>query len=322
LGADAKIAVERFEGSPPTLAALASAAKARGATATARVLWREAGGAQVSLDVYLARDDRLAYRGLTFGPRDLPAERGRAIGLVLAALILAPEAARPVTGERPPATPGAPPAAATAPTEVPEVPGPKKAATLAPTITPVAASVQGKSELASPSLGRWAVEALTSAGVALGGAGGGLGGALAVRRLFGDRWGSRLALQARTGSVPAAQSSFVGAGLAGGLFVQLRPIGPVTPPWNLGARLDAILGYEMLTHFSDDDPAPVRRGRFLPLGAAWLEADWRIAPTAMLHAGMGLEIAGGTTEVIVRDLNVARLPLFRVVGEAGFRLRF
>jgi hypothetical protein len=319
-GGDMRIAVERFEGSPPTLAALASVAKTRGATATARVLWREAGGAQVSLDVYLARNDRLTYRGLTFGAQDLAAERGRAIGLVLAALILAPEESRLAPLEQPPPTPGTPPKAiATAPVESPR---PKDEMTAASSGTQAAASARGPGQLAPPPLGRWAVEALTAAGVALGGAGGGLGGALAVRQLAGARWGARLALQARTGSVPAAQSSSVAAGLAAGLFATLRPVGPATPQWNLGARLDVILGYEMLTHFSDDDPSPVRRGRFLPLAAAWLEGDWRIAPTATLHAAMGMEIASGTTQVIVRDVDVARLPLFRAVGEAGVRLRF
>ena len=295
-----QIPVERFEGSPPTLAALASAARARGAAATARVLWREAGGSQVSVDVYLTRQDQSTYRILTFGVGDRAAERGRTIGLVLAALILASDeprrgaanaaspaeasAASPKLGA---ATPGAAtPAPATPPAPLQN----KDEEAVSPVETAPAEGITAGRENGSSAPGPWALEAMLAAGAAFGGSASGLGGGLAARRLLGDRWGARLGLHARTGSLPAAQASSLAAGLAGGVFASLRPVSPVLPAWNVGARLDFILGYEMLTHFSDDDPDPVRRGRFLPVTAAWVEGDWRIAPTAMLFLAVAGEL--------------------------------
>jgi hypothetical protein len=321
-GGDMKIAVERFEGSAPTMAALASAARARGATATARVLWREPEGSQVSLDVYLARSDQSTYRVLDFGVQDRAAERGRAIGLVLAALILAPEESRRRPADPPSLSEAivAPPKVAAATTV--DRPSPEDVAAASSSEAPAASRVTASGEMASSAPGLWALEAMMAAGAAFGGSGGGLGGGLGARRIFGERWGARLALQARTGSIPAAQASSLIAGLAGGVFASLRPVSSVLPQWTVGARLDFILGYEMLTHFSNDDAEPVRRGRFLPVTAAWVEAGWRIAPNAMLHVAMGMEVAAGTTHVVVRNIDVARLAPFRAVTELGFRLRF
>jgi hypothetical protein len=83
-----------------------------------------------------------------------------------------------------------------------------------------------------------------------------------------------------------------------------------------------MLMYEALTHFSADDPEPVHRGRFLPGGAALLEAQWRLSTSAALHLAGGLEGAFGVTRVVVRGEQVAELAAIRAVLEAGFRARF
>ena len=321
-GGDMRIAVEPFEGSPPALAALVSAAQAREAAVVARVLWRQ-GGAQATLDVYVARSGVFTHRALTFHPRDRAAERGRTIGLVLAALSLPSEDSRLGPAE---ASPTAAVIAAS-PTRVsvsaPANPPLAESTVVAPTAgAPAAGGFATENKITPRAPGPWALEALVAAGVAVAGSGGGLGGGVAVRRFLGDRWGARLGLQARTGSVPSAQSSSLAAGLAAGLFGRLRPAGVAVPRWNFGARLDVLLGYEMLTHFSDDDPEPVRRGRFLPVADAWLETDWAMTPTAMLHAGIGIEAAAGSTLVVVRGLEVARISPFRAVAQLGFLLRF
>lgn len=349
-GGDVRVAVEYFEGAPPTLAALAAAARARRATAAARVLWSDAVGSQVSIDVYLPQKDLRVHRGLIFQPQDRPAERGRAIGLVIAALALGPDEptasasgdrARPVSpppSRAPDSHPAAvtssrPPDAATEEAqEPPETSERPEREIGAPPASPSSSlSSSASAPPAAPALGPWAVEAVAAAGVAVGGAGGGVGGGVGVRRLIRPRWGTRVAVQARSGSVPEAQaSSFIG-GVAAGVFGTLRPVTTgqsgldtpaATPPWNAGARLDLIAGYEMLTHFSSDDPEPVRRGRILPAVAAWAEVAWRIAPAAMLHAGTGAEVAFGGTRVLVRGIEVAELAPVRFLGELGIRVRF
>src|SRR4029453_12785552 len=117
--------------------------------------------------------------------------------------------------------------------------------------------------------------------------------------------GARLGLHARTGSVAVAQASSLAAGVSAGGLPRLLSAGASSGAWELVARAELLLMYEALTHFSSDDPEPVRRGRFLQGGAALLETQWRISPTAALHLAAGLEAAFGVTRVVVRGTQVA-----------------
>jgi hypothetical protein len=288
LGAEARVALSPYAGKPPGDAELAAVGRAGQATVVARLVWSDPARTRATLDAYLLHSDQAVHREFRFQPQDRPSERGRAIGLVLASLAMADR---------------------TAPTE----PDPRaQELNLASERGPPA------SETAAV---RWALEAFAGGGVALGSAGSGLGGGLGGRVQGQSPWGARLGLHVRAGSLAVAQASSLGvAGSAGG-WRRFLPVDP-DRPWQLCLRGDLLLMYEALTHFSDDDPEPVRRGRFLPGAAALLEGEWRISSSAALHLATGLEAAFGVTRVLVRGNQVATLAPIRGVLEMGLRARF
>jgi hypothetical protein len=167
---------------------------------------------------------------------------------------------------------------------------------------------------------RWSLEAFGAGGLAFTGAGTGLGGGLALRTHWTDRWGLRVAARVRAGSIDAAEASSLNLALAaGGFRVLVGQPGSARP--SLGLRAEALLLRESLTHFPPGDSAPMRRGRWLPGAAATLELELPFAPTAALHLGLGLELAP-RTDVFVGGVEVAHLGPLRGVAEAGFRARF
>ena len=292
LGAGARVVLQSYAGAPPGDEQLEAAARAQGAAAAARLVWDRPGGNRAALDLYLAENDRTVHRGLDFEPQDQPVERGRAIGLVLASLLLGEPPASPPAASQPP------------PERPPPDEQPRQVVEAAP---------------APP--GPWALEGFADGGLALGGAGAGIGGGLAARFHLSPLLGLRLGLHARAGSVAVAQSSSLAVALSAGGFRSLRPFGDGRS-WDLAARAELLLMYEALTHFSPDDREPVHKGRFLPGGAALLEAQWRLSTSAALHLAGGVEGAFGVTRVVVRDEQVAELAAIRAVLEAGFRARF
>jgi mono/diheme cytochrome c family protein len=167
LGAGARVVLQSYAGAPPGDEQLEAAARAQGAAAAARLVWDRPGGNRAALDLYLAEKDMTVHRGLDFEPPDQPVERGRAIGLVLASLLL---------GE-----PSAPPAAPERPTERP----------------PPQEQPRQIVEAAPLPPGPWALEGFADGGLALGGAGAGIGGGLAARFHLSPPWGLRLGLHAR-----------------------------------------------------------------------------------------------------------------------------
>jgi hypothetical protein len=168
---------------------------------------------------------------------------------------------------------------------------------------------------------RWALEGFGSAAVAMDGEGSGVGGGFGLRYRVGERWGVRAGMHLRTGSVPQAQaSSFSGAASAGLFRVLASDAGP--HGLALVTRVEALLVYDSLTHFSQDDVVPVRQGRFLPAASALVELEWRLATVAALHLAAGVEQAFGKTRVYVQDVQTTDLGRLRGVAEAGFRTRF
>ena len=107
LGAGARVVLQSYAGAPPGDEQLEAAARAQGAAAAARLVWDRPGGNRAALDLYLAEKDMTVHRGLDFEPQDQPVERGRAIGLVLASLLLGnrPRRRPPPLNARPSARP-------------------------------------------------------------------------------------------------------------------------------------------------------------------------------------------------------------------------
>ncbi len=158
---------------------------------------------------------------------------------------------------------------------------------------------------------------ITSSGV--GGTASGLGASAGARW----HWLGPLALRGfiagRAGNVPEAQAStrtaHVGAGLSWNFLRSTMPV-------ELGVRADALLSYFQASHLSEDDVVPDTKSRWLP-GFDWvLEGGFRVAGSAGLFAGAGVEAMAGATEMYTHGRRVAVVPPLRLVGELGFRTRF
>jgi hypothetical protein len=294
-------AAERALGAPATIsiqavaddvdaAELGERARAAGARTAARVSWTDADRLAARLQVFEIEAGRVSTRTVVFEASDAPAERGRTLGLLLAS-VLEPEASG--GGDRAPPLP---------------VPARAPPATIAPAATP-----------APPE--RWAVDAAAEGGLAVGGAGSGVGGTAGVRWARWRRLSLRVGGRARFGEVGVAQASSTAYAFAAGAVVGIVPSQPGRR-LALRLRLDALLLHESLTHLSSDDPAPVRRGRFLPGAAALAEVTWSLSPSVALMLAAGTEVAFGRTEVYVHDVVVTTLPPLRLLAQGGLLARF
>jgi hypothetical protein len=293
LGAGVSVSLRTVDQSPSSTTALAEAIRAERATAAARIIWTDERRTEARLEVVGAEGGPTRTSTIAFADSDPLAERGRALGLVLAALV-APEKQARLERD-------------TAAREV-----------AAPPPTLVAAPPPAGSPAPPP---RFALDAAVAGGVALAGSGSGVGGAIGVRWYAGRRFGLRAGAQARFGEVDQAQATAVEAAAAAGVVLAVLP--PADDRrLGVAVRFDALLLYQSLSHLSADDPEPVHRWRLLPGAAALIEAQWAVSPTLALLAGAGPEIAFGTTDVFVHLQKVAELAPFRVIVQGGLVARF
>ena len=308
LGPGAKVAVRTVTG-PILERELLDAGKAAAATAVARLTWVDAQRSQANLEIHVVAGDRRVNQTLTFEATDPLGERGRTIGLVLAAL-LAPERGRPGDDDAGAASP--PETAAQA-----ERPPPAVTSSPAP-----AAAVAATSTAISPTHGPpWFLDAAAEGGIAVGGAGSGVGGALGLGRRLTDRLDWRIGARARFGEVGRAQASILSAGLTAGLGFTVRRAA-AGERLELDLRLDGLLLYEALSHFSPDDEDQVRKGRFLPGASLTAGMRYLLGPGAAVFLGTGPEVVFGRTDVVVHLEKVAELVPLRVSIQGGLRMTF
>ncbi|HEY8924845.1 MAG TPA: hypothetical protein VIU64_10730, partial [Polyangia bacterium] len=190
-----------------------------------------------------------------------------------------------------------------------------------PAATVAAASSPPAASPAPPSSASWFLDAAAEGGIAVGGAGSGLGGALGLGRRLTDRLDCRLGARARFGEVGPASSSILSAGLSGGLgFTMRRATAPER--LELDLRLDALLLYEALSHYSSDDVEAVRKGRIVPGASLAFGARYVLGPGAAVFLSAGPEVAFGRTDVVVHLEKVAELAPLRVSIQGGLRMTF
>jgi hypothetical protein len=289
LGSDASVSIRNLaQDLPPT--ALVDAGRAAHATAVARVTWTDDRRLEAQLEVVPVGGGPTRKSIITFDASDPLVERGRAIGLVLAALLAPEKQARADREKEAPTAPAPAAAIATAP---------------APALAPR----------------RLALDATAEGGFAIGGAGSGVGGAIGLRWQPRSRLALRIGVQGRFGEVASAQATLTELAGSAGLVVF------VVPPaddrrFAVALRVDALLLYELLSHLSSDDPEQVRIGHLLPGARALLEGQLAISPTVGLTLAAGPEIAFGKTDVFVHQQQVADLAPFRVVVAGGLIARF
>jgi hypothetical protein len=291
LGPDVAVSTQTITDS--SAAATLEAGRAARAAFVAEVTWSDERRTKAHLAVAAVDGSLSRSSTISFDAADPLAERGRALGLVLAALVAPEQQPRPASDRE--AGPRAPPAAA------------------------VLAMASPPSPRASPR--RFELDAAVGGGMALGGSGSGVGGALGLRWHPGKRIGLRAGAQARFGEVPSAQAAARDYAVSAG--VALSVLAPRDERrFALALRLEGLLLYQSLSHLSDDDVSPVRRARLLPGATALAEGQWAISPTLALALGAGGEIVFGTTDVFVRQQKVAELAPVRLVVQGGLVARF
>lgn len=317
LGPGAKVAVRTVSGPVPERELL-DAGRAAEAAAVARLTWVDAQRSKAKLEIHVFAGERRLAEALTFEATDPLAERGRAIGLVLAALLapsrawLDDEARAPPPPEASAREPSRTSAAATRETPPTTTAAPPSAPATSPSASIGSSAGDGA---------RWFLDAAAEGGIAAGGEGSSLGGALGLGRRLTDRLDWRIGARARFGEVSSAQASILSAGLAAGLgFTVRRAVD--NERVELDLRLDALLLYEALSHFSPDDTEEVRKGRLLPGASLAAEVRYRLGPEAAVFLGAGPEVAFGHTDVVVHLQKVAELAPLRVFIQGGLRMTF
>jgi len=289
LGSDVSVSIRTYQ-DDPLATPLVDAGRAAHATAVARVTWTDDQRSQARLDVVSTDGGPARNSTIVFNASDPSTERGRAIGLVLAALLAPENRARldRAKGARADLTPAAVVATATAP------PTPAR---------------------------HFALDAAAEGGFAVGGIGSGAGGTIGLRWQPGSRVGLRVGLQARFGEAGVAQAAATNLGAAAGLVLFVIP--PVDERrFALALRADALLLYESLSHLSSDDREPVREAHVLPGADALVEGQFAVSPTLALALGAGGEVAFGRTDVFVHQQKVAEIAPFRLLLTGGLVARF
>lgn len=343
-------------GSDAPDATLLQAGRAEDAFAVARVSWRaddanraaQAGpaargerrfdGARVS--VTIVRTGRQSSRSVSFFARDALAERGRAVGLIVAALVEPERPARADQGGAPassraiaPAHEGVVADSAGAPAggqpqaqrDGARVPRQEQAVPdRAPETTPTTVATSPSKTTPTTTPAAWALDAIGEQTIALGGDGSGTGGGIGLRWAPSRHLAFRAGLGGRFGEVGAAQASSRALAVAVGVVLPLLPrrASEDDAHFGLGLRADLQLLNESLSHLSADDPSPVRASRWLPAAGLRAEAEWRFAPSVGLLADVGPEVAFGKTTVFVHETPVTTLAPLRLVMGVGLLAHF
>jgi hypothetical protein len=299
------------------------------AAAVAVVTWREPAHLAATVRVHIARSDAWTSRRISFTPQDATTERGRTLGLVVAALWSAAQAAA-VTPPVPPKAAAAPPPEPTAapPSAAPPPPAPPPAAPAAdsqaaPTLTARASSSTAARASDASGAGRRQRFAVGAAGVgALGveGPASGVGAALEGVAFITDAFALRLGASARIGPVSALPGSDTVATAGAGVEVWPLRVGRGAL-FSLGLRVDALA----LVHRVRADAGPAEtHDRWLPGGDLRVQSALRLGRRVDWLLGVGAEVAAGTTEIRKGPsrTTVATVPALRLLGESGLRLVF
>jgi hypothetical protein len=145
-------------------------------------------------------------------------------------------------------------------------------------------------------------------------------GAAAEGELFVTReLGLRIGASVRTGSISELPGQDLVSSLAGGLEWWPLPTSSVRPV-GFGARADLLALHHQVTATIAGQSET--QGRFIPGADLMLSVGFRLTDRVELVAGLGAEMAFGTTEIRTGSppQTVATIPGLREVAEAGFRL--
>jgi hypothetical protein len=346
LGGDAHVEVRETRAAP-TEADVADVQSSTASDAIAEVRWTDARHDRASLLVLVNATGRRVRRTIAFRASDAPMERGRTLGFAVVSMLpeggLVPPEPPPATAPAPTSQPPPPSAPSSQPAPPPPPPTPPVAASTAaaPPPAPTSSAPQpadhptsteptparerpaAPASVAAPVAGepRVTLDVLGLASTWPGASAEGLGAAAAVQWFAFPAVSLRLAVGALSGSIPVAGATtlyFPGeAGVALHPF-RTRPGRPL----GLAFRVDYVLLRQSITRF-ETGGSNTAYERWLSGAAATVEGDWLFSPEVELVVGVGAaDLFASPTYVNVQGVRVATIPEFRVLPEAGFRLRF
>ncbi len=273
-----------------------------------------ADGHEVSLRAYFSRDERWVERRVAFKADDPEYDRGRLVGFVVASMFVGLVEA---DEQQDPAPPEAPLANDT---KVEEELGPATSAQRAVVEAPLRRS--GPDPIIDGTRIMRGRHALEFSGIATKG--------------FSDNadtWGARVAVNwklqdwlylrptvaVRVGEMPEAEATSNSGLLGLGLGL---PLLPSRSGLNVELRATVVGGWLAVTHFSGDDPKPVRQVRE-QVGAELLATlRFGMTDTVGMFASAGAEAMVGRTDVYTDGQLVSRIPRTRGLVELGVRTEF
>lgn len=307
LAGRAELVVEHVKAAPPDEQAFARAAQLK-ADVIVEVTWPSGDDSRAHLHARLRRAAPWVDRDLGFAATAPAWERGRAIGLAIAAMVPDEEPAAPSSPSSPssPAPPAPPSASAT-----PRSPPVRDAGTgerMPPSATP--------SGRARGAIGALAELAPSSGGEGLGG-----GARLDASWSLTPRLLARASAGARFEPFPDARAHVSSFGAGGGLALQLFTLADGSC---LVARADLLASYVTVVRDRRDGTTE-RHGRWLPAAALFAEGSLSLSPLSArgsLFVALGVELAFGTTTIAVANDSTFALPGVRPLGQVGFRWAF
>jgi hypothetical protein len=307
LGDRAVVLVQQTESPPSDAEALAIARNAH-AVSAASLEWEDPARSRVRLRVLRVQGPERYEYELTFGATDAPDQRGRAAGLALAPLLVQALAGAPST--TPAGETGGTPAGAAAPSpptterEVPPAP-PPAASSPAP---------------ASEARRRFRLDTGATGSVGLGGSALGAGPFLGLECFVLGPLSLRALAFGRFGEVSAASAFSSAAAVGGGAGWQFARLGSGIHELELSVSADVLAMQHALVRRANG--ATVARDRWVTAVEATFDGAFRVSTSYELFVNLGAEVAAGPTVIAVGGVSLDHIPVVRVVGGLGVRVRF
>jgi hypothetical protein len=286
LGPDTRVEV-RETPAPPTDADALATEGAEHADAVVELVWGQPGSREATVRIHIARTGHWIDRTIAFELSDAEPERGRTLGFAVASML--PESF-PHRRER----------------------------AIAPASSP------GPTHPFRTSAASFDLLAIGSTGV--GGDASGLGGEVGAQWFPIELVSLRLGAGVRGGSIDAVQGRTLTLLVSAGAVVSPWRVTPARP-FGMAMRADFLIISQSVTRVTSGFESP---SRVLPGVDLVVDASWMFAPGVEGIVGLGGEEAFGPTSLALKNsmqnvatiTEVANIPEFRVVGEAGLRVGF
>jgi hypothetical protein len=308
--AGARSAVRVAPSIPPDAEVAGDAAKI-GAAAVVVLSWHDASLLTTEVRAFVVSpEDGISHwigRTIVFSNRDLPAERGRALGLVIASVLDESWGLAPV---------------AKAPPPEPLIAPPRAGSMAKPPVEPGSVAISPSATHSPGAPPRWALEAdVTTAAGHWSDVDDSIGGMVGLRRSLSVHWAWRAGLGFRVADVDGADATArTVLGAAGVAWMSSALESPHS--FGFGARAD-LLGMHVAVQRGEGDQSTTHTEGYWSLGGDLVaQVGYGLSPGTALLAGAGLEELLTAADVYVAGETAATLPRTQLVFELGVLSRF